>query len=157
MSAVAADGIELERRIAASPEIVFSYFTDPERYRLWQGQEAELDPRPGGIFRVVMSGTSRTVVRGEFLELDPPKRLVLSWGWEQADWLPPEIQVPPGSTTVEVELTPDGDGTILRLRHGRLPDDPARRFHAWGWGVTLDRLVAAAAGEDPGPDPLANV
>ena len=156
MSAVA-DSIELERRIAAAPDVVFSFFTDPERYRRWQGQEAELDPRPGGAFRVLMSGTSNTVVRGEFVELDPPRRLVLTWGWEQQDWFPESMRLPPGITTVEIELVPDGDGTILRLRHGQLPTEGSREFHSWGWDVTLDRLVVAAAGGDPGPDPLATL
>ena len=157
MSAIAEDSVELERRIAASPEIVFSYFTDPVRYRLWQGQEAELDARPGGAFRIVMGGVSRTVVRGQFVELDPPHRLVLTWGWEQQDWFPEGMHVAPGTTTVEVVLEPDGNGTILRLRHGQLPTDAARKFHNWGWDLTLDRLVLAASGGDPGPDPLADL
>jgi uncharacterized protein YndB with AHSA1/START domain len=74
--------IEVERRIAARPETVFSYFTDPKRYRLWQGVDAELDPRPGGMFRVTMTGKSGTVVRREYVELDPPRRLVFTWGLE---------------------------------------------------------------------------
>ena len=49
------DTIELERRIEASPDTVFAYFTDAEKYMQWQGVEAELDPRPGGIFRVVQN------------------------------------------------------------------------------------------------------
>ena len=65
--------IKLRRRIAASPETVFSYFVDPERYRLWQGVDAELDPRPGGLFRVTTTGHSRHVARGSYLEVDPPE------------------------------------------------------------------------------------
>ena len=157
MSPTTQDSIELERRIAAPPEVVFTYFTDPSKYRQWQGQQAQLDPRPGGAFRVVMGGISNTVVVGEFIELDPPRRLVFTWGWEQQDWFPEPMQLPPAMTTVEVVLVPDGEGTILRLHHGLLPTDSTRSFHTWGWDVTLDRLVLAACGQDPGPDPLANL
>jgi uncharacterized protein YndB with AHSA1/START domain len=129
--------VELERRIAAPPEIVFSYFTDPDRYRLWQGIGAELDPRPGGMFRVTQNDAG-FVSRGEFIELEPPSRLVFSWGWEGIDGLPP------GASTVEIDLVPDGDGTILRLRHSGLPSDSACDLHAFGWGVGLDDLVAVA-------------
>jgi hypothetical protein len=67
------------------------------------------------------------------------------------------MHIRPGSTTVEVTFTPDGDGTLLRVRHGDLPTDAACQFHAWGWNLTLDRLVLAAQGGDPGPDPFAEM
>jgi uncharacterized protein YndB with AHSA1/START domain len=130
--------IELERRIAALPETVFAYFTDPARYRLWQGIDAELDPRPGGIFRVTMNDVPH-VARGQYLEVEPPTRLVLSWGWEGIDGLLP------GQSAVEVELVADGDGTLLRLRHSGLPSDSACQIHSYGWGVGLDSLVEVAA------------
>ena len=46
--------IELETRVAAPPEIVFAYFVQPELYRRWKGSTAELDARPGGLYRVTM-------------------------------------------------------------------------------------------------------
>ncbi|MCU1450363.1 MAG: activator of Hsp90 ATPase 1 family protein [Acidimicrobiales bacterium] len=144
------DVIELERRVAASPETLFAYFTDPERYRLWQGVDAELDPRPGGIFRVTLTGQSGQVARGEYLEVDPPNRVVFTWGYEGNDGLHP------GASTVEVRFTPDGDGTLMTLRHSGLPSDMACRFHIWGWDATLDRLVVVAAGGDPGANPFAD-
>jgi uncharacterized protein YndB with AHSA1/START domain len=162
--------IEFERRIAARPETVFSYFTDPERYRLWQGVDAELDPRPGGTFRVTMTGRSRAVARGVYVVVEPPKRVVYTWGWEPIDVIPEGGSldqfdglaegfsgVPPGTSTVEVDLIADGDGTRLRVRHTGLPTDAACRFHTQGWKMTLPRLVVVAAGGDPGPDPLAGL
>ena len=149
------DAVVIERRIAARPEVVFSYFTDPERYRLWQGVDAELDPRPGGVFRVTMTGRSRTVARGVFVEVVPPTRLVFTWGWDARGDLPEGMQdLPPGASTVEVDLLSDGDATILRLRHGRLPGSEACRFHTSGWDLTLDRLAIVVTGGDPGPSPL---
>lgn len=150
-----ANVVVIERRIAARPETVFFYFTDPERYRLWQGVDAELDPRAGGVFRVTMTGRSRSVTSGVFVEIDPPSRIVFTWGWEQRDGLPEGMQgVPPGASTVEVELEADGDGTVLRLRHADLSTDEACRFHRSGWDLTLDRLAIVATGGDPGPSPL---
>jgi uncharacterized protein YndB with AHSA1/START domain len=147
--------IELERRILASPETVFAYFTDAERYRLWQGVDAELDPRPGGRFLVRMTGRSGQVARGEFLEVTPPTRLCFTWGWEPADHLgADQADVPPGSSRVEVVLVPDGDATILRLRHSGLPTESTSRFHAWGWDYTLDRLTTVAGGDNAGPSPF---
>lgn len=158
MKASPEDTIEVERRIAARPEIVFSYFTDPDRFCMWQGTDAELDPRPGGLFRVTVTGRSRMVARGEYVEVVPPKRIVFTWGWEQIEGLPEGMDgVLPGTSTVEVELQADGDGTILRLRHSGLRTDPERAVHTRGWDLTLERLVVVAAGGDPGPDPLAEI
>jgi uncharacterized protein YndB with AHSA1/START domain len=127
------DTIELERRIDAPPDTVFAFFTDSEKYRQWQGLEAELDPRPGGIFRVVQNEAGY-VARGEFLEIDPPRRVVFSWGWEGIDGLLP------GQSTVEVDLVDDRGSTLLRLRHNGLPSDSACQLHTYGWGVGLDAL-----------------
>ena len=150
--------IEVQRRIAARPETVFAYFTDPDRFVMWQGADAELDPRPGGLFRVTVTGTSRVVARGRYVEVDPPRRIVFTWGWEQIEGLPEGMNgLLPGTSTVEVDLTADGDETILHLRQRGLRTDPERQVHIRGWDQTLDRLVIVAGGGDPGPDPLAEL
>ena len=106
-----------------------------------------LDPRPGGIYRVdVVPGS---IAVGEFVELDPPRRLVLTWGWEPRADRPDNVA--PGSTTVEFQLVPSGDGTMLRLTHRGLPASDTGHGH--GWDHYLDRLAVAAAGGDPGVDP----
>ncbi|MDQ3956897.1 MAG: SRPBCC domain-containing protein [Actinomycetota bacterium] len=136
-----------EIHIEASPEIVFDYFTDPEKMTRWKGRSAELDPRPGGVYHVTMNDVA--AARGSYVELDRPHRLVFTWGWEGGH------PVAPGSSTVEVTLTPDAGGTLLRLVHTGLPDDQ-REQHGEGWDLYMPRLAAAAAGRDPGPDPHAN-
>ena len=88
---------------------------------------------------------------GEFVELDPPRRLVYTWGWEPGSDGP--NPVPPGSTTVEIELLPNGDGTTLRFIHRGLPSTEAAESHAHGWDHYLARLTVAAAGGDAGEDP----
>lgn len=135
--------LQHEIRIDAPRETVFSYFTDPVRIVKWKGRSATLDPRPGGIYEVDINDVA--LMRGEYVELDPPARIVFTWGWEGHP-------VPPGSTTVEVELIPDGDGTLVRLTHRGLPADELDP-HRKGWTHYLGRLAEAAAGRDPGPDP----
>lgn len=141
------DALVREVRINASPQTVFAFFTDPDKMVRWKGISAELEPRPGGIYRVDITG--RDVARGQYVEVVPYSRVVFTWGWEGAGH-----PVPPGSTTVEVSLIPDGDGTIVRLRHLGLPPDQ-RDSHAEGWEHYLPRLAARAEGRDPGPDPWA--
>ena len=140
--------VEREVRIAARPETIFGFFTDPVRMLRWKGIEAELDPRPGGTYRVQIN--AQAIARGQYVAVEPHRRVVFTWGWE-GEGQP----VPPGSSTVEVTLTPDGDETVLRLTHRGLPAE-LRDVHGHGWDHFLSRLATAAAGGDPGPDPMAN-
>jgi uncharacterized protein YndB with AHSA1/START domain len=142
MTSDPANVVELQVRLGAPPDEVFLYLTDAERYVRWQGVKAELDPRPGGVWM-----DADTVARGEFVEVDSPRRVVFSWGWEGNDG------VPPGSTTVELTLEADGDGTVLSLRHTGLPDGEAAAMHEEGWRFFTSRLAAAVRGVDPGPIP----
>ena len=140
--------IERELVIDASPETVWEFLVDPEKVVLWMGTAASFDARPGGEYRVeVIPG--HTAV-GEFVELDPPHRLVYTWGWEPGEDGP--ATVPPGASTVEVELAPSGDGTALRFTHRDLPSTASADSHGLGWDHYLERLAVAGAGGDPGPD-----
>jgi uncharacterized protein YndB with AHSA1/START domain len=131
--------------IDASPETVWEFFVDPDKLKRWKGIDAELDAEPGGTFYCeVIPGHK---ARGEFVELDRPNRLVYTWGWEGND------KVPPGSSTIEVVLTADGDGTSLQFVHRGLPDAEQVASHAHGWDHYLPRLEVAAAGGDAGADP----
>lgn len=144
------DAVEREVRIAARPETVFEFFTDPEKMIRWKGRRAELDARPGGTYRVEIN--DQAVALGEYVEVDPPGRIVFTWGWEGQEGGQGEHAVPPGSSRVEITLEPHGDGTLVRLRHLDLPAE-SRELHGQGWDLYLGRLTAAASGGDPGPDP----
>ena len=72
------DVLEKEVRIAARPETIFPFFTDPEKMMRWLGVSVTLDPRPGGIYRVDINGEN--VARGEYIELVPYSRIVFSRG-----------------------------------------------------------------------------
>jgi uncharacterized protein YndB with AHSA1/START domain len=145
--------VEVSHRVAGRPEIVFPYFTDSEKYTRWKGLEADLDARPGGVYRVMM--LNGVWCEGEYLIVEPPHRLVFSWGWK-GDRLPAGFaDVPPGTTTVEVTFVQDGDGTIIRLRHTGLPTEDALNVHLFGWTTYFGRLEILRAGGDPGPEPAA--
>ncbi len=137
--------VEREVHIDARPETVFEFFVDPAKMTRWKGRQATLDPAPGGEYRVEIN--DQAVAVGEYVELDPPRRVVFTWGWDG------HPTVPPGTSTVEVTLTPDGDGTLLRLVHRDLPAEEVEQ-HAHGWDHFLPRLATAASGGDPGPDPM---
>jgi uncharacterized protein YndB with AHSA1/START domain len=137
--------VEVTVHIAARPETVFAYFTDPTRYVQWMGEAATLEPVPGGAYRVGMRGG--VAAAGEFVEVDPPCRLVFTWGWTG------DHAVPPGTTRVVVTLAEEDGGTRVVLRHHGLPDDEQRAHHTKGWELYLQRLGVRAAGGDPGPDP----
>jgi uncharacterized protein YndB with AHSA1/START domain len=137
----------VEVRVAARPEVVFAFLVDPVRLVQWKGIEAELDPRPGGLYRCVVNPLS--TARGEFVEVVPHRRVVFTWGWEE-----PGHGLPPGSSRVEIDLLPDGDGTLVRLTHSGLDREDMRLSHVAGWRHYLDRLAVVSQGRDPGPDPL---
>jgi uncharacterized protein YndB with AHSA1/START domain len=132
--------IEITQRIEASPDIVFAYLTDSHRFVKWMGVGAELDARPGGRFRIDVDGVH--IASGEYQEIDPPRRLVMSGGWEG------HATVPPGSTIVEITLTPERGATVLRLRHLGLPDEGERRQHAEGWRLYSSQLARSAVAGD---------
>jgi uncharacterized protein YndB with AHSA1/START domain len=147
MSPTEATAVTHEVHIRAEPETVFAFFTDPDKMIQWKGRAAELDPRPGGIYRVDVTGGH--VARGEYVELDPPRRVVFTWGWEGEDAV-----VRPGASTVEITLTEQEGGTLVRLQHRDLPE-AERQPHSHGWDHYLERLAITAAGGDAGPDPWA--
>jgi uncharacterized protein YndB with AHSA1/START domain len=133
--------IERTITIGASPETVFRLLTDPSQYVRWKGTIAELEPRPGGTFRVQFAD-QKQVASGRYVEVVPNRRVVFTWGWEG------DSMVPPGSSTVEIDLEPTGSGTRLRLVHRGLPDAGVAQ-HAEGWDFFLGRLEDVAEGRPP--------
>jgi uncharacterized protein YndB with AHSA1/START domain len=123
-------------RIAAPPEVVFPYFTDPALVVKWIADAALLDARPGGTFSLDVGGNP---ARGEYVEVDPPRRVVFTWGIEgRGDF-------PPGSSTVEVVLLAVGEETLVTLTHRDLPTEDYRRSHLDGWSERLGVLAGVAA------------
>jgi uncharacterized protein YndB with AHSA1/START domain len=132
--AIHGDRLEHEVVIGAPAELVFAFFTDAELYPRWMGREATLDPRPGGIYRCVVHDTA--TVLGEYVVVEPPRRVVFTWGFEGGSG------VPAGSSTVSVTLISVPGGTLLRLVHTGLPH-PALAGHDKGWTGYLAQLSSA--------------
>lgn len=139
------DALVVSVHIEASAETVFPYFTDPSRYVQWMGRDAELEAFPGGTYRVRMRDGIEA--SGEFVEIDPPHRLVFTFGWMQGE------DVAPGSSRVEVTLEPESEGTRVTLRHTGLPKGDQIMHHRAGWELYINRLQVRVQGGDPGPDP----
>jgi len=138
--------VEREVAIAASPETVWRFLVEPELAGRWMGDWHRLEPEPGGAYRVeVLPGA---IAAGEIVELDPPRRLIMTWGWEQEG-----ASIGAGATTISFELVPSGDGTLLRFTHTALPSAEAVERHAHGWDHYLARLARAATDGDAGRDP----
>ena len=128
------DRIERSVELAHPPAKVWAALTTPEGLSAWFGDRAELDPQPGGVFSLDMGDA---LARGAYITVDPPYRVVFSWGIPGSDTLPP------GGSTVEVVLTPDGDDTMVVLTHRDVPPTHIEGHRA-GWEHQLGRLPSAA-------------
>jgi len=138
--------LTLVRRIKARPQIVFAAVTTAEGIAQWWGPDAgpvlfaEVDPRVGGHYRVRFRklDNSEHESSGEFLEIVPPERVVMSWRWRGG-------VEDPGESRVEMILKAIPEGTELTFIHSRLHDEATRRGHQEGWAGALDKLEAQFA------------
>jgi uncharacterized protein YndB with AHSA1/START domain len=138
------DAVICEIFIAAPRERIFEALTDPAQAAQWWGEKGQysmhnftMDVRPGGKwFTTGHSALSGDIkVQGEFLEIDPPRRLAYTW---ISSWLP-------HTTKVLWELEPHNGGTALKLTHtGFASNAEATKAHSHGWGLALVWLQAYA-------------
>ncbi len=149
------DAVHAEIFIAAPPERVFQALTDPEQTAQWWGQkglyritERASDPRPGGKFRSAGVGAdgAKFHVEGEYIEIDPPRRLVHTWS---------SSYMAGPTTTVYFDLIPQpihglhpsgpkksGTGTLLKLRHEGFATPQGATNHGEGWKRVFGWLQA---------------
>jgi uncharacterized protein YndB with AHSA1/START domain len=136
------DAITSEIYIAAEPERVFRALTEPGQVVQWWGQrgiyqckEFAADLRPGGKWRSAGIGPDGGPfeVKGEYLQVDPPRVLVHSW---TASW------TGDARTTVRWELEPKGRGTTLRILHSGLTAYPGIGDSYRGWPRMLGWIQA---------------
>ncbi len=106
--------LRITRRCAAAPERVFDAWVKPETVSRWlfrtpadEDYQAQLDPRVGGAWSITARrlGVDYTAI-GEFLEVEPPHRLVFTFAMPQFS---------PNSDRLTIEIEPDGAGCVLTL------------------------------------------
>jgi uncharacterized protein YndB with AHSA1/START domain len=139
--------LTLVRRIRARPQIVFDAVTSADGIAHWWGPDAgpvlvaESDPRVGGRYRVRflrMLDSTEYESSGEFLEIVPPERVVMSWRWKGG--------VPDhGESRIEITFKTVPEGTELTFVHSQLHDEESSRSHEEGWAGALDKLEAHLA------------
>lgn len=131
--------LTIQRRFKAPARLVYQAWTDPEHMLRWWGTKdtkqlrAEADVRVGGRFRVAFQTPDGEVhdVSGEYLEVQPGKKLVFSWAW---------ITTPERESQVTVTFKDEGEKTLLTLHHEKFFDQTARDDHETGWCEALDNL-----------------
>jgi len=149
----------MERVVDVQPERVWAAWTQPEQLKKWftpapwATVDAEIDLRPGGIFRTVMRSPEGQEFPniGCYLEVVPNRRLV--WTNALLPGFRPALETPGDhcgafAFTAVVSLAPEGQGTryTALVIHG---DKAGRDKHEQmgfreGWGKALDQLVAMA-------------
>lgn len=130
------DLVEYEISIAAPAEAVYRLLTTVDGLKRWIAVDAAVAPEPGGGLRWTHENGATMI--GRFVELDPPRRLVFTYGWE-GDLM----GLAPEASTVEIQLEERPGGTILRLVHRGVPPDVVEE-HLRGWIHFLGRLRDAA-------------
>jgi len=149
--------LTLVRRIAARPSIVFEAMTTAEGVAAWFGPDdlpvvrAEMDARVGGAYRVhfrTLDGRDHEAC-GEFLEVEPPRRIVMSWSWAFGGVPEERGRI----SRVEIRLAPIEDGTELTFTHADLWNEVSEKSHTGGWTGALDKLVRHVEKTAETPEP----
>lgn len=130
--------LERELEIRAERATVFSFLTDSERFARWWGAGSSIDARAGGEVRIVYPGG--TVAEGRVLEIEPPARIVFSYGYASG------APVAAGSTRVTLRFDEVRGGTRVRLKHD-FADADVRDQHAAGWRFQLALFAGVACAQ----------
>ena len=142
------NAVQLTRVLRASPEEVFSAWTEPARLeRWWAGvggwveATADVELRVGGRYHFSMrdEGGALHGVVGVYTEVARPERLGFTWTWENE----PQMMRGSEGSLVEVALQAAPGGTQLTLVHSGLGTKPARDMHVEGWNALLTSLFGA--------------
>jgi len=134
--------------LPVSPDEAFALVTEPERIRRWLAVSAYIDLRAGGDFRWTVATGNHAA--GTVREVEPGRRLVLAFGWDEDEALPP------GSSTVTIVIEPAPDGSQVTLTHKGLNEEQTKQ-HTEGWEHYLERLQKVATAGEAGPDEFARV
>lgn len=145
-SAPGSDPIVVEGYFAASPERVFNAWTNPDVLRKWFGltpnslEIAEIDLRVGGSWRLMKSEAGNKTIgfEGQYQDVRPAERLVFSWSHVVSHESGEREQT--AASIVEIDFTPKGKGTFVRLVHSAIASEDARRGVGGGWESSFTSL-----------------
>jgi uncharacterized protein YndB with AHSA1/START domain len=135
--------LHLERVLPAPRLVVFRAHAEPDLLARWWGPRGfsapniEVDLRVGGGYRIAMQPPDGLLfyLSGEFLEVEPPTRLVYTFRWEDPD--PDDREM-----VVTFSLGDLGGSTELHVDQGGFATEGRRALHEQGWTESLDRLQA---------------
>lgn len=111
--------------IESSVEEVYKSFTQEEAMLEWHGKEVELNPVPGGIYRVVFENND--IILGEFKEVLENKYILYQANYGAVQ------------TVVEIRLITEKGGTTILLKQEFLPKQDSSTF-TMGWDYFLGIL-----------------
>jgi uncharacterized protein YndB with AHSA1/START domain len=134
--------LEVKRLIKAPRDRVYAAWIDPAQLKQWFGPEGVrtydlvADVRVGGKYRWDLTNAEgeKMTVRGEYRELQPGRKIVFTWQWDDDDVWKDRTSI------VTVEFDDAEGGTEVRLTHVKLPSEQSRNRHTEGWESVLDRL-----------------
>jgi len=130
--------IERALNISAPPATVFRFFTDSERWAKWWGAGSTISPKAGGDVYIKHPGGVES--SGKVVEIEPPKRIVFTYGFNSGD------PIPAGGSRVTITLSATPRGTRLVLKHD-LADDKMLDAHMQGWRFQLSLFANVVADE----------
>jgi uncharacterized protein YndB with AHSA1/START domain len=126
--------------VRAAPAAVYAALTSADQLQRWFMSRAETDPRPGGAFHFAWNfadAAQNGTQAGKFVEAEPGR--VVSYTWQARP-------SPAPLTLVTFTLSPEGDGTRVRLAHTGFGEGPAGQAalnqHAGPWDFYLANLRA---------------
>ena len=137
------DTLVIEREFAAPRELVFKAWTDPAMLAVWFCPEGcdqpfgRFDPRVGGSYRVCLRGKESGTewwMQGEFLEISPPERIVMTHVWDDVD------RRPATDSVITVRFEARGARTRMVFHQVRFASVFERDDHRKGWDSCFNRL-----------------
>jgi len=134
----------LRRTYSVPRDRVFAAWTNPEIAARFLGPgnikatNIHMDVKLGGTFSIAMDSPEheRYVARGTYLEVNAPKRLVMTWRWEEDD--PAEEY----DSLLSLDFNERNGETELVLTHEKLASVESRARHEEGWTAIIDQLAA---------------
>ncbi len=121
--------------IRTSPERLWQAITDPEvRARYQFGAAIKSDWTSGSSYQVTHDGAPGSLIEGENLKIDPPRRLVQSYRAVWGDDVAAE-----GTSRVTWQIEPVGDSCRLTVTHDQLREDADEHLYG-GWPMILSGL-----------------